>query len=1065
MDRSSILQEETNLPKNHTAARRIDFSDYDSSTLYTIIEDYCVRKNEPLVISNLHKTEGWDDQVFRLDQLKQFRGDSVFKNKLATTIEKHNLGEFITTLQERYNLGVGDQDKDRSSTPPQNKHRVNSQNKVWKRDQKKLYGKDITCPSEYDAAMKKFLPEYLIPKGNCDLFSFLPPRFQAENLMCYLGQDDTGTPIHRDLCGTMGHNIMTMATPGGYAEWIIILNRDRDTLASYIKPSAKENQMINRKDRDKNSAVSKSSFMESDRAWLSQETIINSTLNVQVIIQRPGDLVIIPSRAYHQVRNVGVSIKIAWNRITPQSLHSAFEDQLPMYQIINRPEVYKCKAIVNYSIQKWNEYLSSANDWEDFCKLEVMRYTRHTFINDVKMLADLYYNKVLLPEVLEPSDDEGVYVDEDPAEFCTVICDFCHSDVFYRYYHCKKCDDYDLCMGCYSIGRSCQHVDEMYMCRSPVTFSSLIELYTSFVANVNRIYESQEKDALIDQSHALYNPSTLNNAPTLATLCRRIERFRKENGQKCSQLTCTHCAHKTKLAFEKKERVSVFYAFQRYPCPKARPKFKDSRVDLYVCDACSSECDSCQTILVPKLTIEYDLVYFTHPALDNRNWGAYFDSNINRSCFYPKVFYETFTESKNNKKKKKPTAPKKPKKATSKPKKQKEDDAEFQLDQAMEDPSDHDEKIVPAALTRPKRVVTKLKKQIQEAAELEVDQDIKEVEVIPASSAPKKLTKKKIAPRKKKEEDSEFELDQTMRDPSDDEEKTIPEAPTRPKRAIIRFRVTELEADQSEDKIIPASISPTKHTKKKGTPRKKKEEDTEFELDQAMEDPSDADDDIISVIPKKHTGKKTKPKKKKDGDDEFDLDQSMEDRLDIDKILPTASKKRKISKRKGIEVDPTPSSITTTNDEPTTENIPDVTTVIVEEKEEKNEEELPNTKVTLASDIAEDIENKTIEHFNRQELIISNGDTDEELIDIESPDEDEQTIHNKKSEYVANIPVETKLDNDCLDITQPEDFIKEVPGQISCEPLSDIINSNSFEYLAESGLVSTENEPVHTIII
>lgn len=76
MDRSSILQEETNLPKNHTAARRIDFSDYDSSTLYTIIEDYCVRKNEPLVISNLHKTEGWDDQVFRLDQLKQFRGDS-----------------------------------------------------------------------------------------------------------------------------------------------------------------------------------------------------------------------------------------------------------------------------------------------------------------------------------------------------------------------------------------------------------------------------------------------------------------------------------------------------------------------------------------------------------------------------------------------------------------------------------------------------------------------------------------------------------------------------------------------------------------------------------------------------------------------------------------------------------------------------------------------------------------------------------------------------------------------------------------------------------------------------
>lgn len=420
---------------------------------------------------------------------------------MAKKNEEHKLGDYITTIQKKYNLGVNDQDNHPSQAEVVKGK--NTKNRTWKRDLDKLYGKDIICPTEYDVAMKKFLPDYLIPKGNCDLFSFLPTRFQAENLMCYLGQDETGTPIHRDLCGTMGHNIMTMATPGGYAEWIIILNRDRDTLSSYIKPSAKENKMINRKDRDTNS-ISKSSFMESDRAWLTQETIINSTLNVQVIIQRPGDLVIIPSRAYHQVRNVGVSIKIAWNRITPQSLHSAFEDQLPMYQIINRPEIYKCKAIVNYSIQKWNEYLSSAKDWEDFCKLEVMRYAKQSFINDVRILADLYYNKVLLPEVLEPNDEEGVFVDEDPAEFCTVICDFCHSDVFYRYYHCKICDDYDLCMGCYSIGRSCQHVDQMYMCRSPVEFSSLIELYTSFVANVNRVYKSPEKDALIDQSHILY---------------------------------------------------------------------------------------------------------------------------------------------------------------------------------------------------------------------------------------------------------------------------------------------------------------------------------------------------------------------------------------------------------------------------------------------------------------------------------------------------------------------------------------------------------------------------------
>ncbi|KAI9364826.1 hypothetical protein BD770DRAFT_293735, partial [Pilaira anomala] len=189
------------------------------------------------------------------------------------------------------------------------------------------YAKDIDCPDKYRQALESFIPEYLLPHGNNDLFSLLPEFFQAKNLMVYLGQDNTGTPIHRDLCGTMGHNIMTMGSPGAYAEWNFVLHEDREKLAS-------------------------SSFLESDRAWLTYFKTKNSDFTVQVILQRPGDLVIVPSRAYHQVRNVGVSIKVAWNRVTAQTLDYAFEDQLPLYRIINRPEVYKCKTIVHFTLEE-----------------------------------------------------------------------------------------------------------------------------------------------------------------------------------------------------------------------------------------------------------------------------------------------------------------------------------------------------------------------------------------------------------------------------------------------------------------------------------------------------------------------------------------------------------------------------------------------------------------------------------------------------------------------------------------------------------------------------------------
>lgn len=443
------------------------------------------------------------------------------------------LGDYIQTLQHNYELDSRDQHVEKTSRSNNNNSQAESAasavptpanistytsptitvklklnapkdyNKNIKQARKykilgpkidKIYAKDIECPKEYTQAIQDVIPEYLLPLGNNDLFSLLPKLFQAKNFMCYLGQDQTGTPIHRDLCGTMGHNIMTMGSPGAYAEWLIVVNKDREKLASVLELSKTELKKTNRykpyKRVDNGESVTKSSFLESDRAWLSAYKVNKSNFTVQVIIQKPGDLVIVPSRAYHQVRNVGVSLKLAWNRITAQTLEYAFEDQLPLYRIINRPEVYKCKAIVSFTIKEWyNQLLSTKKDpTKELDQLPALRYGRESFIKDSKILLNIFLKEIIGPDWLP--QDPKITTDK-KGEVCIIKCDFCHTDIFHRYYHCEACDGYDICMYCYSIGRSCRHVNGMVMRQGYKKLTESLVLYKKFIELVNSVFNEQ----------------------------------------------------------------------------------------------------------------------------------------------------------------------------------------------------------------------------------------------------------------------------------------------------------------------------------------------------------------------------------------------------------------------------------------------------------------------------------------------------------------------------------------------------------------------------------------------
>ena len=365
------------------------------------------------------------------------------------------------------------------------------------------YAKDLSCPTAYKEKVTQLLPDHLLPLGSYDLFDCMPDELRAENLMCYVGGDATGTALHRDICGTMGHNLMSYGEEGAFAEWYFIENRYRDALLSTFHPRKQKGAPNEVEDGNDEGLTEleqmenrKSSFIESDRAWVNRGPLKKTGFQTQVCIQRPGDLVIIPSLCYHQVRNVKTSVKIAWNRATARTLQFALENQLPIYQSLVRPEIYRCKAMVYYSLQRYREKL-----WELQTRNSRSKGDTTRFLDDIRILLKLFAKHVIHPEMIQAIPEEGIdgiennikvdyCVNEDAkeqsngtdleAKLYTIVCDFCCADIFNRHYRCLACDSYDLCLSCYSQGRACKHLDQLTMYQS----SQSIQFYMDFYLTI-----------------------------------------------------------------------------------------------------------------------------------------------------------------------------------------------------------------------------------------------------------------------------------------------------------------------------------------------------------------------------------------------------------------------------------------------------------------------------------------------------------------------------------------------------------------------------------------------------
>ncbi|KAI7854238.1 hypothetical protein BDC45DRAFT_132826 [Circinella umbellata] len=696
MPKLTLFDNEKNLPSPFIPAKRVDIIDYLRSggdlkrdVLAKLIEKHCVQDGKPLVIGNIHKLPAWDDELFNVENLGQiYPKDRIelFNMKTRESTQRHTINDYIKKLdpknvekqlpgKARYkaeakkkqnnfatmatkttntfvNHGAPQQDEQLTAESKRRTRRNNnSSNKKTIQQNNIYYAKDLSCPTAYKEKITQLLPDYLLPLGSYDLFDCMPDELRAENLMCYVGGDATGTSLHRDICGTMGHNLMSYGEEGAFAEWYFIENQHRDALLSTFHPRKQKgtnNEVEDENDEElaeqERMENRKSSFIESDRAWVNRGPLKKTGFQTQVSIQRPGDLVIIPSLCYHQVRNVKTSVKIAWNRATARTLQFALENQLPIYQSLVRPEIYRCKAMVYYSLQRYREKLWALQTRNSRSKGDTTR-----FLDDIRILLELFAKYVIHPEMIQAIPEEGIdgiennikvdhCIDEDAKEYSnetdsesklyTIVCDFCCADIFNRHYRCLTCDRYDLCLSCYSQGRGCEHLDQltMYQARQSIQF------YMDFYLTI--LQSNEELLPFLRQPPFKHEMPNNGSTYSLATTCQRIENYRKTNRILSTYLICGHCESiATFPTLYQEYGLDPFAIFNRKRCTKL-PQDPNSNI-VYTCKECTNQCeDGCHPFPVSTKEMT-EKVYYYAPQNNPRNWGGPADVGIYNTSYWP----------------------------------------------------------------------------------------------------------------------------------------------------------------------------------------------------------------------------------------------------------------------------------------------------------------------------------------------------------------------------------------------------------------------------------------------
>ena len=354
-------------------------------------------------------------------------------------------------------------------------------------NRQRIYLKDIDCPPIWHDKLRDLIPLGLFylndttgdydgvgateepnPRGGTrkgrgvakagDLMSSLPPEMRAENMMCYIGHEGTYTPSHREMCASLGQNIMVETSTGlmedgkptkpGSSVWFMTESKDRHLVSEYWLGTLGHDIEIE-------------DHFAQINAWKA------APFKTYVVEQRVGDLILIPPLAPHQVWNRGTrTMKAAWNRTTVETLEMALDEALPRARMVCRDEQYKNKGIIYHTCLNYSRQLKVAD--KGLRKVGVDSDPRIRQLHkDFRRLHSLFTRIMVSESFLPDSEEKGV---ELVPYDSNITCSYCRCNIFNRFLTCPSCvaeapdgseDTYDICMECYAMGRSCACISKL----------------------------------------------------------------------------------------------------------------------------------------------------------------------------------------------------------------------------------------------------------------------------------------------------------------------------------------------------------------------------------------------------------------------------------------------------------------------------------------------------------------------------------------------------------------------------------------------------------------------------
>ncbi len=117
----------------------------------------------------------------------------------------------------------------------------------------------------------------------------------------------------------------------------------------------------------------------------------------------------------------------------------------------------------------------------------------------------------------------------------------------------------------------------------------------------------------------------------MATICRRIERYRRIRGDQLNILKCIHCLQDSTVSSLAEKSIGLVSVFKRSPCKGFIKTTANSNIDIFVCKICTEKCVSCEPLVESENAMkDYSIVYYAQPTVDERNKGSFFDIGLEK---------------------------------------------------------------------------------------------------------------------------------------------------------------------------------------------------------------------------------------------------------------------------------------------------------------------------------------------------------------------------------------------------------------------------------------------------